>query len=168
MGGLVSGGKESPATERTPLPPGHSFVRDGEISARNQAKLFNAVGWPITSTEILFGRRFDALNGKSRIDIGVLDPTGDLVGFGTVTYIDDQGELSDFAVNPHDRGQGIGKAIVDERLRLAEEAGVDSFYMPYLMATNTLRSFYYERGFHETERGEVVRGPNPAPLGRPH
>ena len=112
----------------------------------------------------MIGRRIDEHQGKSRIDVGVLDPAGELVGFGTVLYIGDQGELCDFAVNPLDRGQGIGKALVDERLRLAEAAGVESLYMPYLMDTNTLRTFYYERGFHDTEHGEVVRGPNPAPI----
>ena len=57
-----------------------------------------------------------------------------------------------------------GKAILDERLRLAGEAGIDSLYIPFLESTNPLRSYYLEQGFTETASGELVRGPNPTPI----
>lgn len=65
------------------------------------------------------------------------------------------------AVDPDHRGRGIGKALIDARLRFAEQKGVENIYMPKLEDTNTLSSYYAEQGFRETPDGSVVRGENP-------
>ena len=102
-------------------------------------------------------------------DVAIRAEDGNLIGFGAVAYKGENGELSDFVVSPDHQGQGVGKAIILERLRMAQDAGITSLYMPRLEHTNTLRSFYYEQGFVEREDGSLGYGPNPMPvMSTPH
>ena len=102
--------------------------------------------------------------GVDMLDVGVRDINGSLVGFGSVARRGENGELGDFVVSPNHQHRGIGKALIAERLGLADAAGITSLYIANFEPTNTLKSFYLENGFQETPAGEVVRGPHPIPL----
>jgi GNAT superfamily N-acetyltransferase len=151
--------------ERAPLPEGYHYVDRRHIKPGELNGLNHRAGWTHTThKDAWLQLRGKLSGGQQEIIVGVRNKDGGLVGFGGLIYRGDQGEPGDFAVDPDFRSQGIGKAIIDERLRLAEKEGITSLYMPYLEPTNTLRSYYIEKGFRETPAGEVVRGPNPAPL----
>lgn len=92
------------------------------------------------------------------VDIAVGHQDGHLAGFGSLLHKDSMGELCQFGVRSSDRGVGIGKAIIDERLRIAAQLGVATLEMPYLEPTNTLRAYYLEAGFSELESGGLVLG----------
>lgn len=100
------------------------------------------------------------------IDVGVRHDSGLLVGFGSVYTKGVHGEFADFVVNPEHQGKGIGKAVIDERLRVAEGLGITSLFIHPLEDTNTLEPYYFERGFKKLLVGRIGlgRGPNPAPV----
>lgn len=151
--------------ERAPLPEGYRYVDRKHMNPGELSHLYHRVGWTnATHKSAWLQLRGKLGGGQKEIIVGVRNKEGGLVGFGGLIYRGDQGVPGDFAVDPDFRSQGIGKAIIDERLRLAENEGVTSLYMPYLEPTNTLRSYYVEKGFSELPTGEIVRGPNPAPL----
>jgi len=148
---------------RAPLPEGYHYADPSKIKLREEAALKRTteIGKGVTLGDLRRRDREFRHRGISMLKVGVRDVGGRLVGFSTVVCKDDNGEPSDLAVNPAHQHQGIGRSLVDESLGLAEEAGITSLYMPYLEETNTLNTFYVERGFRKTEAGEVVRGPHP-------
>ena len=149
-------------SERTPLPKGFHYAKPW-IHPSEEAELKQKVEiGKDTDERGLHGRDITYKNaGVETFKVGVRNRMGGLVGFGTIAYKGDVGELGNFVVDPSVQGKGIGKAIIDERLRLAEQAGVTSLYMPDLEPTNTLESYYIEKGFHIAPEGELVRGPHP-------
>jgi GNAT superfamily N-acetyltransferase len=146
----------------SPLPEGYRYENPAaKIAPAERAELMRSVGWNATSPRIMRSEENFRARGISFVDAAVRDAAGELVGFGRVLQLGANGELCDFTVSPAHQHKGIGKAIIDERLRRAEASGIRSFYMPYLTTTNTLRSYYEELGFQETLLGELVRGPDP-------
>jgi len=150
--------------ERIPLPLGYTYespimINNKEfIALCRQVEIGEGLADDWRNERYLLMRSCDA----KPVDIGVRAADGSLVGFGAIAHKGDIGELCDFVVSPEHQGRGIGKAIILERLRIAEELGITSLYVPFLETTNTLVSFYLEHGFIRTERGAYVFGPNPA------
>jgi len=105
--------------------------------------------------------------GIERLDVVVRAANGQLVAFGSVLHKDGRGELSSLAVSPEHQRRGIGGAIVKERVRMTEEAGIHSLYIPYVEASSGLGEQFYltpELQFRKTAAGEIVRGPDPASI----
>ena len=145
----------------TPLPEGYSFADPEKIRLRERAELMRRLDKNTNSVKLREVDRYLRARKLGIMDVGVRDGDGRLAGFGRIIHKGERGELSDLLVDPEHQHQGIGRAIVSERLRLAEAAGLTSLYMPYLQKTNSLRPYYRQKGFRETHEGEVVRGPNP-------
>jgi len=97
------------------------------------------------------------------IDVGVRHMTEQLVGFSSLVHRQGQGILGDFVVSPGHQHQGIGKALIDGRLSIADQEDVMSLYIPELEPTNSLHSFYVERGFRPVLTG-LVKGPYPGEI----
>ena len=53
------------------------------------------------------------------LGIAALSPTGDLLGYGGMVIAPDEGQITNVAVHPDARRQGVGREIL---LRLTEEA----------------------------------------------
>jgi len=102
-----------------------------------------------------------AVRGIPRWRVGVREAAdeGALVGYGVLTLKDGMGELSNLAVHNSRRGRGIGKALVVERLRLGEAAGIKRFIIPGIAGTNTIAHFYPKLGFQALSTGELIRSP---------
>lgn len=81
---------------------------------------------------------------------------GELVGIGMLTRYGARGWLTNLVVRPEHRGQGIGQAIVDTRVQIADELGMETL-VTRLMRTNKLRGHYEELGFRLAENGQHVR-----------
>ncbi len=103
----------------------------------------------------------DAVESHESIDIlyvGVEHlPGKQLVGIGRLAYREYVGILSSFVVDIDHRCQGVGRAIVDARIDLADRLGIVLLQMPRLATTNTLRSYYLEKGFQQIRDGRYVR-----------
>lgn len=146
--------------ERAPLPETYSYT--DHVTRTEIADLMNKVDWEEVNPDSLLAEdKRDKNNNRHKLRVGVRDADKQLVGYGVVLYKGRRGELCDFVVSPDQQGQGIGRAIIEEQLAEAERFGIKSLYIPYLEETNTLRSYYEEKGFTETPAGELVRGPDP-------
>lgn len=88
--------------------------------------------------------------------IGVLTADGESVGIGCLRYTDREGELSCLAVLPEHRDLGIGKWLIAERMRRAQELGLQTVYVQQLAPTNTLPSYYAELGFERWTEGQTA------------
>lgn len=85
----------------------------------------------------------------------------ELAGFGSILRKGNSGELSNFIVHSAHRGKGVAEVLILESLRLAENKGIDSFYIPSFGVSDDLRAFYKEHGFEETPEGGLAKGLNP-------
>ena len=85
--------------------------------------------------------------------------TDELVGMGRLHYVDTWGGLSGFVVHTDHRSIGIGKAIIDERLNVADQLGLNVVDIPCLESSNTLWSYYLAKGFKQTDDGGYIRTP---------
>src|SRR5581483_6710642 len=69
------------------------------------------------------------------------------------------------AVPPASRGAGIGRALVEECLRRAREAGVDAVALHSTEWMSTARGMYARMGFVREESFDFVPGPGVVGMG---
>jgi GNAT superfamily N-acetyltransferase len=145
---------------RTPLPEGYYYADPQKVHSRKYQQLFlRDIGWE-GATARDYRTRMKHWNklGVSVADVAVGRQDGRLAGFGSIIYIGDTGSLCDFGVSTADRSNGIGKAIILDRLRIAEELGIRVLDIAALEGTNTLRTYYFDLGFQAVDDTTLVRG----------
>lgn len=146
--------------ERTPLPDGYCYASASSVTVSEIANL-----WSMRRRELLRARSIHEEYGRTIIDVGVRNANQRLVGNGTLSYDKEgNGELMDFIVRPQDRGLGIGKAIIDERLRIATALGIESIQIEGLETTNTLTRYYLQKGFVWLEDDSLILRSTLTPL----
>lgn len=140
----------------TSLPDGYEFLTyPWEINeAEASGLLRNVLGSNVPIDYTVSGRDIEAhMDGFETLDIGVLHKaTERLVGFGTLQYEGPVGYLSDLAVISDHRHRGIGKALVRERVRIADGAGLEQLNVQ-LLASNSLAAYYEKIGFEYEYKG---------------
>lgn len=142
----------TPSTPQPSLPEGYSFIDQEDILADEIMDLRQSVGWQADSWE-----RWQAcLDQPGGVTVGVLDAGKFLIGMGRLTADPRHAVLCDLAVHPDHRGQGIGRAIITERLRLANERRITYLYTE-LEPTNSLRRVYENLGFVANNNLLVLR-----------
>ena len=101
------------------------------------------------------------------LGIAALSPTGDLLGYGGMVIAPDEGQITNVAVHPDARRQGVGREIL---LRLTEEArskGLEQISLEVRASNAPAISLYLSHGFtvegtrknfyrHPTEDGLVM------------
>lgn len=145
----------------TDLPEGFEFAAADTIDPTELAALMQTVeiGSDMTAQDIIEVHRDFQRDNIRSVEIGVRNMgDNELVGYGGLV-IDTNGDgvMGNFVVNPAFQGRGIGRAIVDQRLVQADILGVSRIFIPGLESTNTLRSYYAQRGFVEQQGGTLVR-----------
>ena len=109
---------------RHELAEGYYLQANTAVSMHEAAELQIAAGGLPKNDKYLYIGVRDVLASRGVVahDVQVRDGDTDaLVGFGTLWQHGANGELSDLAVLPEHRRKGIGKAIIGERLHLAQE-----------------------------------------------
>lgn len=81
--------------------------------------------------------------------VGARDQNDSLIGYGRLGVEGTWGIMGDFGVHPDARHQGIGRAIVRQRVEIAQQIGLVHL-LADLEPTNTLGSYYAELGFKYT------------------
>lgn len=81
----------------------------------------------------------------------VADLDGEIVGAGGMEVYGRFGLLRSVVVRPSFQGQGIGEAIVDERLRWSARRGLRAVYL----LTTTVPEFFEKVGFAQLKRTEM-------------
>lgn len=141
-----------------PLPEGYCFAEPDTIKSPEVARLYRQVEQNDATPDDFLEQRDTVLWSEllDVVNIGVRTVAGELSGFGSLAYYRTEGELCDLVVDPRHQRRGIAKALIAARLAIAERAGITDLYSPPLAPTNTLRTYYFELGFRETEAGELV------------
>jgi GNAT superfamily N-acetyltransferase len=147
------------ANERTQLPHGYRYAAPGGVTDNELVYLFGQlVKDDAFGHDQLYEHGYDLRNYYDTIvGVGVRNAGHRLIGYGCLGYTGLLGELVDLVVDEDYRGDGVGRIIILERLRLADSAGVTVLYIEDMLQSNTLRSFYLEHGFKEIG-GILVRG----------
>ena len=93
----------------------------------------------------------DDLERPDRVWLGALDEQ-EIVGFGGVMVIGDEGHLLDLAVEPQARRQGVGRTLVWELARAAHEGGAVRITLEVAESNQEARALYTSCGFDEGGR----------------
>ena len=134
------------------LPAGYSFEETEHVTRGQVAVLYYPKFQHWSELQYLV-EGYTAVDKKRELErihsiyLGVQAPDGGTVGVGCLRYNTEEGELSCLAVMPQHQSLGIGKWIIAERIRRAQELGLNAVYIDQLAPTNTLASHYIQEGF---------------------
>ena len=80
----------------------------------------------------------------------VAGPPGAVVAFGVMYYAEDDAHLLLFAVHRSQQRRGVGSALLQWLEEAAVAAGAQKIRVEARMDNEAARSFYNERGYHES------------------
>ena len=72
-----------------------------------------------------------------------------IVGYAILWCILDQGELTNIAIVPARRGEGLGKALLLQVLGVARERGVQQLFLEVRASNEVAIDLYLRQGFEE-------------------
>jgi amino-acid N-acetyltransferase len=81
----------------------------------------------------------------------VVRDEGHLVGLAGLEVCGRDGLLRSVVVDPHYRGEGAGRSLIDSALALAQRMGLKAVYL----LTTTARDYFARHGFAECPRDEA-------------
>ena len=100
--------------------------------------------WSASSLELLT---------KDGIGVGYLcEQTGDIVAYGGMLIAVDEGQITNIAVHPDRRGQGLGLAIVQALIKHAKAARLATITLEVRVSNTPAISLYRKVGFAEVGR----------------
>ena len=93
-------------------------------------------------------RTFRDLLGRSAVELLVMEDAGEgVVGYAVLWCILEQGELANVAVAPSRRGQGLGRYLIAQVLRVARGRGVRKLYLEVRASNARAAELYRAFGF---------------------
>ena len=87
------------------------------------------------------------LSGKNPAVYVVAEEDGRVIGHMGVWYILDEGHITNVAVSPEARRKGVGRALVEESLRLGRESGLRGFTLEVRETNEAAIELYKSFGF---------------------
>ena len=82
----------------------------------------------------------------------VAEVLGEIAGYSVAWQVGDEAELANLAVAAAARRQGVGRALLDDLLRHADERGVATTYLEVREGNAAAQALYRSRGFAEAGR----------------
>lgn len=79
----------------------------------------------------------------------IAERDGHIVGYGGVWLIIDEGHITNIAVEPQYRGQGIGNFLVEKLIDICKERGITSLTLEVRKSNIVAQSLYKKYGFKE-------------------
>jgi len=76
-------------------------------------------------------------------------PAGEVVAYGVVWCVADEGELANLAVRDDYRGRGLGGRLLDRLMAAAAGRGVRDLFLEVRPSNTAARALYAGRGFAE-------------------
>lgn len=133
-------------SKKPKLPEKYIFVDQESIAPDEIVDVRLSTGWGEGDTEEGWKQNLETALAV----VGVRDTeTNELVGMGFLVGNRRHAVLCDFNVRPEYQGQGIGTAILEERMRIADELKIPFIYTS-LAETNPLKEKYEALGFVAT------------------
>lgn len=86
------------------------------------------------------------------VRLHVVETDGEVVGFSIVWVSGEECDLANLAVHPTRRGEGLGKALLDEALRQAKSESLAVMFLEVRASNAAALRLYESRGFHEVGR----------------
>lgn len=105
-----------------------------------------AIPW---SADALASELSDPERARVLVAIG---PDGRVLGYISSWFILDEGEIHNIAVDPDQRGRGIGKALLDALIGLGRREGIASFTLEVRPSNAAALRLYAGLGFQECGR----------------
>lgn len=115
-------------------------ARDVAAVADLEAQSFSSPWHPSTFLKLL---------DRHGAELWVLDEEGAVLAYAVLWCILDEAELANIAVRPDARGRGLGAALLDHILGVAQERGVVSVFLEVRESNRAARELYDSRGFVE-------------------
>jgi ribosomal-protein-alanine N-acetyltransferase len=123
--------------------PEHASV----IARLSRDRVEQGLGWSWRVARV--GRAIASAQSNVVVALG---PAGAVLGFGIMTYGDDEAHLQLIAVRADQARRGIGRAIVQWLEHSARIAGVGLVWLEARSANVEARAFYRRLGYRELER----------------
>lgn len=93
---------------------------------------------------------FLGLLDRDGVELLVMTDDDDaIVGYAILWCILDQGELTNIAIVPARRGEGLGKALLLQVLGVARERGVQQLFLEVRASNEVAIDLYLRQGFEE-------------------
>jgi len=115
------------------------------IAALSRAEIEHGLPWTWREARV---RRAIA---EPDTNVIVAGPPGAVAAFGLMYYADDDAHLLLFAVHRSRQRQGVGSALLQWLEDAARAAGAARIRVEARLDNDAARSFYNERGYHESE-----------------
>jgi len=116
-------------------------LNDIETLAHLDAATFDVI-WHMTAPDL------QRLLLVGRIEVAQMN--GDYAGYTAMTASDDVGQLARLAVHPRWQGQGIGRQLLVDSLRAAEQMGCRAVVLNTQAANTPAHALYRSVGFRQT------------------
>ena len=87
------------------------------------------------------------LNNPATVFLTVRDEDGNLVGYGGVWFMYDEGNITNLAVAPARRRAGLGRRILEELIRLCRREGMESVTLEVRAGNAPAIALYQSAGF---------------------
>lgn len=92
---------------------------------------------------------FRRLLDRDRTELWVaVDPAERVVGYYVLWSVMEEAELANIAVDPEERGRGVGAALLGHATERARKAGVGTLFLEVRTSNEAAASLYRSRGFH--------------------
>lgn len=124
------------------LPEGYRFSHRSSIAADEVIRLRQKSDWG-TETRV---EVWEECIARALAVVGARDKSSELVGVGFLAGNLRHAVLCDFTVLPEHRGKGIGTAILEKRVEIANQLEIPYLYTE-LVPENPLRQKYLDLGF---------------------
>ena len=152
--------QDIPGVEAANLPAGYSFAYSDTITVEEltlQLQRFH--GYIYYEDQVARDLRTEAVEGIHRYVVGVRMPNGELVGSAALLYDHVEAEFDNLIVKKSERKHGIGRALVDRRIEIADALGITVIGMQ-LREDSRLATYYADvHGFEQyvdTDDGAVI------------
>ena len=86
--------------------------------------------------------------------VGLID--GEVVGYGGIWLIIDEGHITNIAVEERYRGLGVGDRIVGGLINLCKDRGLKAITLEVRKSNVIARSLYKKHGFVERELDQII------------
>lgn len=115
-----------------------------DIAAMSRDEIEYGLPWSWTE-----GRVARAI-ASADINVAIVrDAAQALVGFGIMSYRDDESHLLLFSVRRSHRRQGVGRRLLEWLEQVAWDAGIRRIQLECRRENAAARNFYAEHGYHE-------------------